>query len=74
MEFNTIVLRLIFVLIISYLFISRSEFTLVQYVDATWITYMWWVYVFGLIWISEFILACQQMVVAGAVARWYFNG
>lgn len=51
-----------------------KKFTLVQYVDATWITYMWWVYVFGLIWISEFILACQQMVVAGAVARWYFNG
>ncbi|KAI5712552.1 hypothetical protein M8J75_009241 [Diaphorina citri] len=51
-----------------------KKFTLVQYVDATWITYMWWVYVFGLIWISEFILACQQMVIAGAVARWYFNG
>lgn len=27
----------------------------------------------GLIWTSEFILACQQMVVAGSVAMWYFT-
>ncbi|KAL1464872.1 hypothetical protein WDU94_004480, partial [Cyamophila willieti] len=51
-----------------------KKFTLVHYVHASWVGYMWWVYVFGLIWVSEFILACQQMVVAGAVARWYFNG
>ena len=34
---------------------------------------MWWYYVVGLIWISEFILACQQMVISGAVATWYFS-
>lgn len=27
----------------------------------------------GLIWISEFILACQQMTVAGAVVTYYFT-
>lgn len=46
----------------------------VEFIDATWVRYMWWVYVIGLIWTSEFILACQQMVIAGAVAIWYFDG
>uniref|UniRef100_H0WS95 Choline transporter-like protein n=1 Tax=Otolemur garnettii TaxID=30611 RepID=H0WS95_OTOGA len=35
--------------------------------------YMWWYHVVGLIWISEFILACQQMTVAGAVVTYYFT-
>nr|CAD7579390.1 unnamed protein product [Timema californicum] len=34
---------------------------------------MWWVYMIGLVWVSEFILSCQQMVIAGAVAHWYFD-
>ncbi|KAI4485321.1 hypothetical protein M0804_006826 [Polistes exclamans] len=50
-----------------------KTFTLVEYVDATWVKYMWWVYVIGLIWTSEFIIACQDMVIAGAVAHWYFR-
>lgn len=35
--------------------------------------YMGWYHVVGLIWISEFILACQQMTVAGAVVTYYFT-
>ena len=35
--------------------------------------YMWWYHLVGLIWTSEFILACQQMVISGAVATWYFS-
>lgn len=35
--------------------------------------YMWWYHVVGLIWISEFILACQQMTIAGAVVTYYFT-
>nr|XP_021546786.1 choline transporter-like protein 1 isoform X4 [Neomonachus schauinslandi] len=35
--------------------------------------YVWWYHVVGLIWISEFILACQQMTVAGAVVTYYFT-
>jgi len=34
---------------------------------------MWWYLVIALIWISEFILSCQQMVIAGAVSSWYFS-
>lgn len=48
-------------------------FTLVEYVDATWVKYMWWVYLIGLIWISEFIVGCQGMVISGSVAHWYFR-
>ncbi|RZF35015.1 hypothetical protein LSTR_LSTR013032 [Laodelphax striatellus] len=60
---------------VSNISIARHKtFTLVQYADATWVRYMWWVYLISLVWTSEFILSCQQMVVAGAVARWYFNG
>ncbi|XP_015511802.1 choline transporter-like 1 isoform X2 [Neodiprion pinetum] len=54
--------------------INYKTFTLVEYVDSTWVKYMWWVYIIGLIWISEFIIACQNMVIAGAVAHWYFRG
>ncbi|PNF17642.1 CTL-like protein 1 [Cryptotermes secundus] len=39
----------------------------------SWVRYMWWLYVIGLVWTSEFILSCQQMVIAGAVAHWMFN-
>ena len=44
-----------------------------EYTDSTWVKYMWWVYIIGLIWISEFITACQTMVISGAVAHWYFR-
>uniref|UniRef100_A0A8C3TUL2 Choline transporter-like protein n=1 Tax=Catharus ustulatus TaxID=91951 RepID=A0A8C3TUL2_CATUS len=37
------------------------------------ICYMAWYHFVGLIWTSEFILACQQMVIAGAVVTCYFN-
>ncbi|KAL1497270.1 hypothetical protein ABEB36_008263 [Hypothenemus hampei] len=50
-----------------------SNFKVVEYVDATWIKGMWWVYFIGLIWTSEFIMACQQMVIAGSVAHWFYR-
>lgn len=45
----------------------------VEFKDATWVRYMWWMYIIGLIWSSEFILACQHMIISGAVAKWYFT-
>ncbi|XP_065212382.1 choline transporter-like 1 [Planococcus citri] len=50
-----------------------TGFTAVEYVESTWLKYMLLLYFVGLIWVSEFILACQHMVVAGTVAKWYFN-
>uniref|UniRef100_T1J1K1 Choline transporter-like protein n=1 Tax=Strigamia maritima TaxID=126957 RepID=T1J1K1_STRMM len=44
-----------------------------QFEDPTWVQSMWWYYVIAFIWICEFILAFQQMVIAGAVSRWYFT-
>nr|XP_044605541.1 choline transporter-like protein 3 [Equus asinus] len=45
----------------------------VEYKPLSGIRYMWWYHLIGLIWTSEFILACQQMTTAGAVATCYFN-
>lgn len=44
----------------------------VKFIRTHMITYMWWFHLVGLFWITEFILACQQMVIAGAVAEWFF--
>uniref|UniRef100_F7D5R7 Choline transporter-like protein n=1 Tax=Ornithorhynchus anatinus TaxID=9258 RepID=F7D5R7_ORNAN len=45
----------------------------VEYRPLLGIQYMWWYHLIGLIWTSEFILACQQMIVAGAVVTCFFN-
>ena len=29
-------------------------------------------HLFGLLWLANFIIACQHVVIAGAVAGWYF--
>jgi len=31
------------------------------------------VHIFGLAWMTEFIYACEQMLIAGTVAQWYFS-
>ncbi|KAK3091614.1 hypothetical protein FSP39_021199 [Pinctada imbricata] len=36
-------------------------------------TYVRWYHLFGILWISAFIVACQDIVLAGAVATWYFT-
>lgn len=45
----------------------------VDYEPLSGVRYMWWYHLVGLLWTSEFILACQQMTVAGAVVASYFN-
>jgi solute carrier family 44 protein 1 (choline transporter-like protein) len=47
--------------------------TSIDYSEEVWVKYMWWIYLIGLIWCSEFILSCQQMVIASAVSSWYFS-
>ncbi|XP_069486940.1 choline transporter-like protein 1 isoform X2 [Ambystoma mexicanum] len=51
----------------------RNEQGYVEFQVAGPLQYMWWYHVVGLIWISEFILACQQMTIAGAVVTYYFT-
>jgi solute carrier family 44 protein 1 (choline transporter-like protein) len=50
-----------------------EKMTVVEFTDPTWVKYMWWVYFIGLIWTCEFIMGCQQMVIAGAVAHWFYR-
>ncbi|KAM9005218.1 choline transporter-like protein 3 isoform X1 [Sarcophilus harrisii] len=45
----------------------------VEYKLLSGIRYMWWYHLVGLIWTSEFVLACQQMTIAGSVVTCYFN-
>ncbi|GFQ67947.1 CTL-like protein 1 [Trichonephila clavata] len=51
----------------------NKAFTLVSFNESSWVQYMWWYHLIALIWTSEFILGCQQMVIAGSVASWYFT-
>ena len=48
-------------------------FLSVEYVPEGLAKHFWWIHLIGLIWTSEFILACQQFVIAGSVAIWYFS-
>jgi solute carrier family 44 protein 1 (choline transporter-like protein) len=52
---------------------DKFEVESVIYKKDTVVRVFWWYYVIGLIWTSEFILACQQMVIAGTVTTWYFT-
>ncbi|GIX76664.1 choline transporter-like 1 [Caerostris darwini] len=53
--------------------VLNKAFTLVSFSQSSWVQYMWWYHLIALIWTSEFILGCQQMVIAGSVATWYFS-
>eukprot|EP00056_Hartaetosiga_gracilis_P001793 m.47682 g.47682 ORF g.47682 m.47682 type:complete len:668 (+) comp10783_c0_seq2:41-2044(+) len=46
----------------------------IQWNDNTEYEYMWWYHLFGLFWIWQFILACQEFAIAGAVCIWFFSG
>ena len=52
---------------------KNEQTGLVEYHMSGPLQYMVWYHVVGLIWISEFILACQQMTIAGAVVTYYFT-
>lgn len=49
-----------------------SILSTVQYNRPSWVRYMWWYAVIAFLWNCEFILGCQQLVIAGAVSSWYF--
>ncbi|XP_053325926.1 choline transporter-like protein 3 isoform X2 [Spea bombifrons] len=46
---------------------------LVEYKSISGIRYMWWYHLVGLIWTSEFFLACQQIIISGATVSWYLH-
>ncbi|XP_057187268.1 choline transporter-like protein 1 [Triplophysa rosa] len=53
--------------------VKNNQTGLVEFRMDSPLQYMVWYHAVGLIWISEFLLACQQMTVAGAVVTYYFT-
>ncbi|KAJ8339824.1 hypothetical protein SKAU_G00344570 [Synaphobranchus kaupii] len=53
--------------------VQSPETGLVEFRMSGPLQYMTWYHAVGLIWISEFLLACQQMTIAGAVVTYYFT-
>lgn len=53
--------------------IKNNSTGVVEYNIQGPLQYMVWYHAVGLIWINEFILAFQQMTIAGAVATYYFT-
>jgi len=49
------------------------EVLAVEYNKTSRTDIMFWYHFVGLIWTSEFILACQQFVIAAAVSTWFFT-
>ncbi|XP_061600166.1 choline transporter-like protein 1 isoform X2 [Cololabis saira] len=52
---------------------QNEETGLIEFRLTGPLQYLPWYHFLGLVWISEFILACQQMTVAGAVVTYYFT-
>ncbi|KAM6924236.1 choline transporter-like protein 1 [Xenentodon cancila] len=52
---------------------QNEETGLIEFRLTGPLQYLPWYHAVGLVWISEFILACQQMTVAGAVVTYYFT-
>ena len=53
--------------------INNKTTGFVQYTPDTFLFWMRFYHVFGLLWLAQFVMACQHMVIAGAVAGWYFS-
>ncbi|KAL6110690.1 slc44a1 [Pungitius sinensis] len=53
--------------------VKNNSTGVVEYQMAGPLQYLVWYHAVGLIWINEFILAFQQMTIAGAVVTYYFT-
>ncbi|XP_054649065.1 choline transporter-like protein 1 isoform X3 [Dunckerocampus dactyliophorus] len=53
--------------------VHNEETGLIEFRLTGPLEYLTWYHAVGLVWITEFILACQQMTVAGAVVTYYFT-
>lgn len=50
-----------------------TGYVMILAVISVYFRCMWWYHIIGGIWTVEFILACQQMIVAGSITIWYFS-
>ncbi|XP_066973400.1 choline transporter-like protein 1 isoform X2 [Macrobrachium rosenbergii] len=44
----------------------------IHFVIADFILWLRWYHLFAFFWVSQFVLHCQDLTIAGAVALWYF--
>lgn len=44
-----------------------------QYEKTVWIKITRWKNLFAMLWMTQFLVGCQHMVIAGAVSSWYFT-
>ncbi|XP_076462742.1 choline transporter-like protein 1 [Babylonia areolata] len=65
------------VIILAYLSTAEKatvdQLGFVQYTEHELVTYFWWFHMAGLVWIAQFLVACQQFVISSTVAEWYFT-
>jgi hypothetical protein len=76
--FWLMVLFVYWVLVYVYLATSGQPYLVtsimrVRYQNSGYYDEMWWYHLFGLFWTSQFVLACEEVVIAGCVAAWYFT-
>ena len=45
----------------------------VKYAPDSLMYWMRWYHIMGFLWITQFCIACQHLVIAGSVAGWYFS-
>ncbi|KAK4319619.1 hypothetical protein Pmani_009461 [Petrolisthes manimaculis] len=45
----------------------------VYYIKTNFMVGMRWYHIFAFLWITQFVLACQDITIAGAVAQWFFT-
>ncbi|XP_071119389.1 choline transporter-like protein 1 [Haliotis cracherodii] len=50
-----------------------AQTAFVKYELNAMMKYLRWYHFFGLLWMSAFIVACQDLTIAGAVSEWYFS-
>lgn len=64
--------------VVVYMFLATSgdssvdEFGHVAYDTEKTFYRMWWYHLLGLFWVSQFIVGCQHVAIAGVVSAWYF--
>ncbi|XP_042865088.1 choline transporter-like protein 1 [Penaeus japonicus] len=45
----------------------------VVFVKSSVIAHLRWYHLFALLWITQFLVACQHVTIAGAISQWYFK-
>jgi len=53
--------------------IEDKETKYIKFTPDSFLWWMRWYHVFGFLWITQFCIACQHLVIAGSVAGWYFS-